>query len=171
MSYLRSNSTIILPKRCQLELDQNLKINQSSDDDNDSWDDTTDKSSDQDKTNYPEFNELDDKIINAMKKFNNKVFIKLNWSSPKDAFWSLSKLSCECLSDVYILLKSSDFITHDLVEPFNCCEDFDKNSESVKNFKYVLVIREWFNINPSMEFRCFVKNNMLIGFYFNQMFE
>jgi hypothetical protein len=98
-----------------------------------------------------------------MNKFNGKIFIKLNWSSPKDAQWSLNKLSCQSLSDVYILLKASDFIQHDLIEPFSDCIDLKENKEKIQNLKYVLVAREWLNINPSMEFRCFVRKNKLIG--------
>ena len=165
ISYLSSDSTIILPKKCQEELDQSMKKNQEASDtfdEIDEDDDWNDEINDDSKT-YPEFDVFDKKVLEAMNKMNNKIFIKLNWSSPKDAHWALNKLSCQCLSDVYILLKSSDFITHDLIEPFNDCDDLNENDEKIKNLKYVLVVREWLSINPSMEFRCFIRNNKLIG--------
>lgn len=102
-------------------------------------------------------------IKNALERFSNKVFIKLNWSSPKDAYWVLSKLSCDRLSDVYIQLKSSDFVSHDLNQAFESCTDLNEMSQSLKEFKYNLVIREWISINPAMEFRCFVNKNKLVG--------
>lgn len=112
-----------------------------------------------------DFPEFDKAIIEAMKGFDNKIFVKLNWSSPKDAYWCLNKLSCDSLSDVYMLLSSSDFITHDLTEPFDKCDEntAEEISNACKNLKYWLVVREWVIIIPSGEFRCFVKNNKLIG--------
>jgi len=52
------------------------------------------------------------------------VVPKLDWSAPKDATWISATNSMECRTpnDVY-LLKSSDFITHDLEQAFDGCED------------------------------------------------
>ncbi len=116
-------------------------------------------------TEYPDFPEFDNQIKNALNELGGKGFIKLNWSSPKDAAWSLNKLHCQRISDVYILLKSSDFITHDLSQAFETCSNLDSSREIVSDFKYYLVVREWISINPSMEFRCFVYKNRLIGFF------
>jgi hypothetical protein len=117
-------------------------------------------------TAHPDFPAFDSAVRSALATFNNKVFIKLNWSSPKDAYWSLSKMHCERLSDVYIMLRSSDFVSHDLNEAFKHCEDVDTATAQLDtNFTYYLVVREWLNINPSMEFRCFVHRNQLIGIY------
>jgi hypothetical protein len=124
--------------------------------------DSTDWDEDDPENELPDFPEFDKQISAALNKFNNKVFIKLNWSSAKDAYWCLNKLSCSRLSDVYIQLKSSDFISHDLNEPFNDCTDCCSN-ESNLNVKYNLIVREWININPCMEFRCFVRLNQLIA--------
>jgi hypothetical protein len=114
------------------------------------------------KYNFPEFDNL---IKDSLDEFNEKIFIKLNWSSPKDAQWCLNKLSCSHLSDVYMLLKSSDFITHDLTEPFDKCEENSEEEriEGVKVLKYYLIIRKWVEISPNSEFRCFVKDNRLVG--------
>lgn len=89
---------------------------------------------------------------------------KLNWSSPKDATWiSHTKNSMECgtPNDIYLLLKSSDFITHDLEHAFDdCAEDENLRQEDIQ---YVLVLRKWFKVNPSCEFRCFVRQRRIIG--------
>jgi hypothetical protein len=137
------------------------KSNNLSDDD--SSDDFSDDNADtQVEYDFPSF---DAAIETALGKFNRKAFIKLNWSSPKDAYWSMNKLSCECLRDVYMLLSSSDFMSHDLNRPFDECDETnaDEIKESVKNLEYYLVVRKWVHINTSTEFRCFVKNNKLVG--------
>jgi len=91
---------------------------------------------------------------------------KLNWSAPKDATWiAMKKNSMECSSanDIYLLLKSSDFVTHDLEHAF---DDTDLNSEhnlTKDNINFVLVLRKWFKVNPSCEFRCFVRDKRVVG--------
>lgn len=89
------------------------------------------------------------------------AFPKLNWSSPKDAAWISHNgtLKCSTFNDVCLLLKSSDFITNDLTNAYKFCEDFSPHP----NDQFELVLREYQNIVPGMEFRCFVKNNRLIG--------
>jgi hypothetical protein len=131
--------------------------------DTDSEDDEFWKDNETDNNNYPNFDEFDKIVEEKLATFSNKVFVKLNWSSPRDAYWSLSKLSCERLSDIYILLKSSDFINHDLNSAFNECVDARDCEQAIASFKYNLVLREWAEINPIMEFRCFVNKNKLIG--------
>ncbi len=75
-------------------------------------------------------------------------------------------MKCENASDVYLLLKSSNYITHDLSSAFDEvkpeqeeCKDDQKSTE----LEYELVLRKWFNINPALEFRCFVKDRRIIG--------
>lgn len=75
----------------------------------------------------------------------------------------MKKNSMECASpnDIYLLLKSSDFITHDLEHAF---DDTDGESTITKeDINYVLVLRKWFKVNPSCEFRCFVRERRVIG--------
>jgi hypothetical protein len=112
-----------------------------------------------------DFPQLDLQIKESIKNLGGKVFIKLNWSSPKDAFWVSNTLACHRLSDVYLLLKSSDFIIHDLTQCFSTSTSSSSDDDKIikDNFKYNLVVREWIKINPSLEFRCFVKKNELIG--------
>jgi hypothetical protein len=63
-------------------------------------------------------------------------------------------LECRTASEIYLLLKSSDFITHDLEHAFDDCDLEDSTPAS--EIPYHLVLRKWFNLNPSMEFRAFV---------------
>ena len=75
----------------------------------------------------------------------------------------MTKNSMECATpnDIYLLLKSSDFITHDLEHAFDdCVEDEEIMKEDIK---YVLVLRKWFKVNPSCEFRCFVRERKVVG--------
>ena len=44
---------------------------------------------------------------------------------------------------------------------FEHCTDFDQ--ENAPKFQYQLILRRWLNINPSMEFRCFIRNQKLIA--------
>lgn len=87
------------------------------------------------------------------------VVPKLNWSSPRDAMWINpgNSLKCTTIEDIFILLKSSDSIAHDLMAPFGV--DISIN-ESVE---YELVLKRWFQINPAHEFRCFVHNRRLLA--------
>ncbi len=62
-------------------------------------------------------------------------------------------------NEIYLLLKSSDFITHDLEHAFDGCV----GDEAASSIPYVLVLRKSFNLNPSLEFRCFVRNRLLIA--------
>jgi len=109
----------------------------------------------------PEFGKFDAEVKEAIKLLGGRVFPKLNWSSPKDATWiSFDKsLLCTCPSDVYLLLKSSEFIAHDLDQPFIHCSE----SDSSPIISYVLVLRQWQPPDPSTEFRCFVRNKKLVG--------
>lgn len=101
-----------------------------------------------------------------------KVIPKLNWSAPKDATWisATNDMECRTPNDVYLLLKSSDFITHDLEQAFDGCVD-------QAEIPYHLVLRKSFNLNPALEFRCFVRNKRLIAIsqremnYFEFLFD
>jgi hypothetical protein len=44
------------------------------------------------------------------------------------------------------------------------CEDYNEDSEDIK-VKYHLVLRQWQDLNPASEFRCYVRNNQLVGKY------
>ncbi|KAG8440019.1 hypothetical protein GDO86_005985 [Hymenochirus boettgeri] len=109
----------------------------------------------------PEFPEFSIKVQEAINSLGGSVFPKLNWSSPRDAYWIAmnSSLKCKTLSDIFLLFKSSDFVTHDFTQPFIYCVDDSPDPK----IKYELVLRKWCELIPGAEFRCFVKENRLIG--------
>jgi len=94
-----------------------------------------------------------------------KVMPKLNWSAPKDATWmNANSMECRTPNDIYLLLKSSDFITHDLEHAFDDTQELDSDASlTADSIPYHLVLRKAFEMNPSVEFRCFVRNRKLIG--------
>lgn len=97
------------------------------------------------------------------------VVPKLNWSAPKDAAWMLPNHSMKCTSatDVYLILNASSYIIHDLTESLNECIDIDATSDNLakehESLSFQLVLKEWFELNPAWEFRCFVKDRKLIA--------
>jgi len=90
-------------------------------------------------------------------------------------------MKCKTPGDIYLLLKSSDFCTHDVLyhslqdcrdynnpdngkdsENDNGDDDDESNSLSQKHPPLQLILRKWCNLNPSMEFRCFVRRHELL---------
>jgi hypothetical protein len=91
---------------------------------------------------------------------------KLNWTAPKDAIWispHQNTIKCTSPDDVYLLLKSSNFITYDLEHAFDDCIPTANTNVSQTPFKPVLVLRSYFNPHTAMEFRCFVKQRSLVA--------
>lgn len=112
----------------------------------------------------PDFRELTKKIKDAIEDLGGEVFPKLNWSAPRDAAWISynGTLKCATPSDVYLLLKSSDRVSHDINHPFRKCEDGEDDT-LLESSGYVLVLRRWLEISSSTEFRCFVKKGNIIA--------
>ncbi|KAK4214544.1 D123-domain-containing protein [Rhypophila decipiens] len=109
------------------------------------------------------FPDLHNSINAAIKTLGGAVAPKLNWSSPKDATWISrhpNTMKCTSANDIYILLKSSNFITHDLDHAF---DGTTSSPASTKSFTPCLVLRTFFNPLPSLEFRCFVKDRNLVA--------
>ncbi|KAF2118994.1 cell division cycle protein-like protein [Lophiotrema nucula] len=126
--------------------------------------------------------ETHEAIERTIEELGGKVAPKLNWSAPKDATWIAATNSMECTTpnDIYLLLKSSDFITHDIAHAFDDTdEDSAEGSTSGAEIPipYHLVLRKWITLNPAVEFRCFVRNRKLIAIcqrdlnHFNFLFE
>ncbi|KAK1509713.1 hypothetical protein CTAM01_01836 [Colletotrichum tamarilloi] len=108
------------------------------------------------------FPEIHQEIKERIKELGGSVAPKLNWSAPKDAAWispHQNTLKCTTPNDIYLLLKSSSFVSHDLEHAF---EDTVPSSAN-RLFQPVLVLRPFFAPNPALEFRCFVKHRTLIG--------
>ena len=67
-----------------------------------------------------------------------------------------------CFSNFRLLLKSSEFIVHDLTQPFKDCSD--DGDLGHLNVNYVLALKKWSgDVNPATEFRCFIRSRQLIA--------
>jgi len=76
-------------------------------------------------------------------------------------------MDCRSAADIYLLLKSSDFVTHDLEHAFDGCVDIPNPRRStpadLAQIPYHLVLRKHVLMNPSVEFRGFVRRRRLLG--------
>ncbi|KAH7873161.1 D123-domain-containing protein [Lentinula edodes] len=152
-NYLNADQ-VFVPKGSENVLVESTLSDDEDDEDRDSVD--------SDETPIFAFPELDEKIRAVVKEYG-AVFPKLNFTSPKDASWILpasSPLKCTSPADVYLLLKSSDFISHDLSPStvFDGCDPVQSDSYDLE-----LVLRKWYSVDRSRELRCFVRNNVLLG--------
>jgi len=112
----------------------------------------------------PSFPEFCMAVRQGINDLGGSVMPKLNWSSPRDAAWMgfARTLKCTTLTDIFTLLKSSEFICHDLSMPYQHC--LDEETRRGHKVPYVLVLRRWSDtINRGHEFRCFVKDRELVG--------
>ena len=66
---------------------------------------------------------------------------------------------------MYLLLKSSDFVTHDLSAEsvFEGCVD---GAGVPEGYQLEFVLRKWFAMDPSREMRALVRGGMLVGMCF-----
>ncbi|PKX95901.1 cell proliferation protein CDC123 [Aspergillus novofumigatus IBT 16806] len=155
VSYLRADGIVLPPETTKPQADDDL-------------DTFSDDGADEEPDPSVEWQEIHSQIKSTISEFGGKVTPKLNWSAPKDAVWmsATNDLQCRTPNDIYLLLKSSDFITHDLEHPFDdCVPDTDDSSDTPAtqpDIPYHLVLRKYVNFNPSLEFRCFVRNRMLL---------
>lgn len=126
------------------------------------------------------FPELHQTIKDKIAELGGEVAPKLNWTSPKDAAWispHQNTVKCTIPNDIYLLLKSSNFITYDLEHAFDDCtpvagassssaaaaEGSGSAASTAPAFRPVLVLRSFFNPHTALEFRCFVKHRTLVG--------
>ncbi|KAJ5622929.1 hypothetical protein N7490_011534 [Penicillium lividum] len=161
ITYLRADGIVLPPE----------PIRPRDDDDLDTFSDSGEEAEDP----STEWADIHKQIKDTISEFG-KVTPKLNWSAPKDATFMAATNDTKCATpnDVYLLLKSSDFITHDLEHPFDDCVPDNTettNGEAsetpavdslVPDVPYHLVLRKYANFNPSLEFRCFVRNRKLL---------
>ncbi|KAI9709077.1 MAG: hypothetical protein M1820_003523 [Bogoriella megaspora] len=164
LAYLRADGIILPPDESDPRADW-------SDSDSGIFSSTgnTSESDDEDEDPSREWPEVHQAIREAITELGGKIAPKMNWSAPKDATWISATNNMECRSpnDIYLLLKSSDFVVHDLEHAFDDCET-NESSESANEMSsteipYHLVLRKWILLNPSVEFRCFVRKRRLIG--------
>ncbi|CAK7568072.1 MAG: hypothetical protein SEPTF4163_006053 [Sporothrix epigloea] len=122
------------------------------------------------------FPELHERIKNEIAALGGVVAPKLNWSAPKDAAELMEQkntMRCRTPDDIYFMLKSSNFVSHDLEHAFDgttapgleqaTTNSISNTSSSALGFNPVLVLRAYFDIHTALEFRCFVKQRNLVA--------
>ncbi|KAF1987659.1 D123-domain-containing protein [Aulographum hederae CBS 113979] len=121
---------------------------------------------DEDGDPSTQWRELHEQIQETIAELGGRVQPKLNWSAPKDATWinTTNNMECQTPQDIYLLLKSSDFVTHDLEHAFTDTVDAEGENISQADIPYHLILRKSVQqLNPSLEFRCFVRRRHLIA--------
>lgn len=165
LSYLRADGIILPPEDLPSRL---------SDSDADYEEEEEDEVTDPSQA----WLDIHQKIKSTISELGGSVMPKLNWSAPKDATWisATNSMACMTPNDVYLLLKSSDFITHDLEQIFDDCDDESEDesesgnevkessaNESLSKIPYHLVLRKTIPaFNPALEIRCFVRSRHLL---------
>jgi len=161
LEYLKEDGQLVLPKECNEESYDGKEEDYEDFGDTD-WNEGNDsEEAENEQKSFPQFSQS---VQNIMKEFGGEVFLKLNWSCPKDATWVAfnNSMKCTSLSQLYLLLKSSDFVAHDLSMPFSGCEDKEDQVDSIA-VSYSLVLRKWVDVNPGTEFRCWVAGGELVA--------
>ena len=128
------------------------------------------------------------RVKSVITELGGNVVPKLNWSAPKDATWisATNNMECRTPNDIYLLLKSSDFITHDLEQAFDDCEDesnirsgvpessrnidhsvdmlgLEPHTPETLDIPFHLILRKTITaLVTSLEFRCFVGARQLL---------
>lgn len=107
------------------------------------------------------FKAFHQQLQETIKKYGS-VAPKFNWSAPQDATWIMTSRNMRCFStsDLFLLLKSSDYVNHDLYHAFN---EVSSIGVELPKIEPELILRKWAEINPAMEFRCFVRDRQLIA--------
>lgn len=178
LEYLRSDG-IILPSE-----DQTVR----NDDDSGTFSYPTSPTASETEDEEPDpslaWLDIHQKIKSAIAELDGSIVPKLNWSAPRDATWISATNSMECRTpnDIYLLLKSSDFITHDLECAFDDCTNYEDGNTPISdrvtqssrpqtisqpsefpNIPYNLVLRKTIpSVTTSLEFRCFVRARHLL---------
>lgn len=112
-------------------------------------------------------------IEDVIEVLGGEVVLKFVWSVLKDVVWVVvgNMMKCRNADEVVLLFKASDAVVYDLIEVYGVCEDYvcgDGSEESEEDCvvcEYVVLVLmfwEWYDLNSSMEFRCFVKNRNLV---------
>jgi hypothetical protein len=102
--------------------------------------------SDTEEETPPSFPQLESHIQQILQKY--PVFVKCNDTAPQDAaFFNAQSLECRTVYDLFLLLKTSDFVQF-----------------ALREWKYpsVLALREYFSLNRMLEYRCFVNEWELV---------
>lgn len=155
LSYLRAPGSLVLPS-CSSE--QPPPHDSGSDDE----DFELRLGPDPEPASSLRFPELEAEIARCLSRFGGAVFPKLNWSAPRDAAWInfCKSLKCAAPSDVYLLLKSSERIAHDLLAAFSHCSD---PALAPAEPELHLVLKKWCELRPEREVRAFVRHRRLLA--------
>ncbi|RZF47389.1 hypothetical protein LSTR_LSTR009128 [Laodelphax striatellus] len=151
LSYLKEDG-IVLP----VEANSNPRI--PDDIESDYTVDWMDGNDDDEEDESPSFPEFSAKLKEAIGILGGEVFIKTNWSAPTDSSWitSCKTLKCKRLEDIYLLLNSSDRLMENFLSSLKASKDEQEQS-------HCIILKKWMDIHPGTEFRCFVKDNVLLA--------
>jgi len=154
LSYLHAEGTLVLPSEGPRQAADTASGDAESSDEED-WSDCEAAAA-----QAPQLGQFSAAVRGAIERLGGAVFPKLNWRAPQDAAWMSTSHSLKCRSpnDVYLLLKSSDRLKRDLWSPFEHCPP-----SSLTPPTPTLVLKKWREIQPSAEFRLFVKAGRLVG--------
>ncbi|KAL8750258.1 MAG: hypothetical protein Q9199_007186 [Rusavskia elegans] len=169
LAYLRSDGIIVPPE----EDDPNIDFSSTDTDSGIFSSTSTPTASDADSDSEPDSDpstqwpELHQRIKSTITELGGNVVPKLNWSAPKDATFmnATNSMECQGANDIYCLLKSSDFVTHDLEQVFDDCTPSEPNNsdDGEDSIPYHLILRKTIPaLVPSLEFRCFVRSRTLL---------
>lgn len=116
---------------------------------------------DADLPDVASFPELAAEVESKIESLGGAVVPKLNWSAPKDTAWiaTSGSMKCQNFGEISLLLKASDNVVHDLCHAFDSCDDKSMD----KPPHVVLALRKWYDLRPEMEFRGFVRDDILVG--------
>ena len=172
LSYLRADGIILHPQKTLSKIYKNT--------DGGGKEEEGEEDEEEDEAIDPSEAWLDihEKIRTTISELGGSVMPKLNWSAPKDATWisATNSMACSTPNDIYLLLKSSDFITHDLEHVFDDCEDESEDEsesanddeessvdEPLSKVPFHLALRKTIPaFNPALEVRCFVRSRHLL---------
>lgn len=90
----------------------------------------------------PSFPLLEKQMRDAIDKLGGEVFPKLDWSSPRDAsFLKGDSIKCDNTGDIFLLLKGSDFVSHDMNHAFDPCFNDSKTdvTTATKNIFIIII--------------------------------
>ncbi|KAJ1981941.1 hypothetical protein H4R34_001880 [Dimargaris verticillata] len=155
LQYLKQDN-VVLPAHSDADSDDVGSTTASAE----HYDDEADNDDSDAVDAVPDLSEATALIQEAIDALGGDVFPRLAWSSPRDAVWITATQSLRCTSpdDVYLVLKSSDRVTDELDAPFAAATLPPTDSQG---YDPELVLRRWSNLNPALEFRCFVLNQRL----------
>ncbi|KAK0548929.1 hypothetical protein OC846_001390 [Tilletia horrida] len=143
-------------------------------------DQSEDSSDEADALPAPTFPALHARLLQIIQKYDGAIFPKLNWSAPRDAAWIVPGATLRCTNpqDIYLLLKSSDFVATDIAQarelylepsPTSITADMEamalqrRQQHQTSSPPLYLVIKQHYAFPTSHEFRCFVHRRRFIA--------